>query len=175
LGKNKREIPFPATISDQPITRQSGIILEVIDSILSGWCSRSSQFVKSMQLEFVPVEEFYFALTLAVRTLEEISSAELVEQARSRLAEKFDQPSTVAASKQNTFNYVFQVQGYDNSPAPQLIVSIADWQDKLRLGSDYGWTLDAERKPVRTDRFEQRHEFVQALRSHLRDWLGIAL
>lgn len=128
-----------------------------------------------MQLEFVPVEEFYFALTLAVRTLEEISSAELVAQVRSRLAEKFGQPSTVAAAKQNTFNYVFLVHDYDNSPAAQLIVSIADWQDKLRLSSDYGWTLDAERKPVRTDRFERRQQFIQAVRSHLKDSLEISV
>ncbi|MBF2049621.1 MAG: hypothetical protein EDM05_66280 [Leptolyngbya sp. IPPAS B-1204] len=128
-----------------------------------------------MQLEFVPVEEFYFALTLAVRTLEEFGSPELVEQVRSRLQEKFGQPSTVAAAKQNTFNYVFLVQDYDNSPAPQLVVSVADWQDKLRLSSDYGWTLDAERKPVRTERFEQRGEFSQALRAHLSDWLDLPL
>ncbi len=128
-----------------------------------------------MQLEFVPVEEFYFALTLAVRTLEEFGRPELVEQVRSRLQEKFGQPSTVAAAKQNTFNYVFLVQDYDNSPAPQLVVSVADWQDKLRLSSDYGWTLDAERKPVRTERFEQRGEFSQALRAHLSDWLDLPL
>lgn len=126
-----------------------------------------------MRLEFVPVEEFYFALTLAVRTLEEIGNAELVEQTRLRLQDKFGQPSTVAAAKQNTFNYVFRVHEYDNSPAPQLVVSIADWQDKLRLSSDYGWTLDAERKPVRTDRFEQRDEFSQTLQTHLRDWIGL--
>jgi hypothetical protein len=128
-----------------------------------------------MRLEFVPVEEFYFALTLAVRTLEEFGDPDLVEQVRVRLQEKFGQPSTVAAAKQNTFNYVFFVQDYDNSPAPQLIVSIADWQDKLRLSSDYGWTLDAERKPIRTERFEQRPEFCQALRSHLHSWLGLPL
>jgi outer membrane protein assembly factor BamE (lipoprotein component of BamABCDE complex) len=128
-----------------------------------------------MQLEFVPVEEFYFALTLAVKTLEEVANADLVKQVRSRLEEKLGQPSTVAAAKQNTFNYVFRVQGYEGSPAPQLLVSVADWQDKLRLSSDYGWALDADRKPVRTEYFEQRHEFAQALRSHLQDWLGISL
>jgi hypothetical protein len=128
-----------------------------------------------MQLEFVPVEEFYFALTLAIRTLEEIEGLQLVEQTRLKLQDKFGQASTVAAAKQNTFNYVFRVHNYDNSPAPQLIVSIADWQDKLRLSSDYGWTLDAERKPVRTERFEQRSAFSQALRAHLQDWLGLPL
>lgn len=133
------------------------------------------QVAEVMRLEFVPVEEFYFALTLAVRTLEEFGDPELVEQVRLRLHEKFGQPSTVAAAKQNTFNYVFLVQDYDNSPASQLIVSIADWQDKLRLSSDYGWTLDADRKPIRTERFDQRPEFCQALRSHLQTWLGLPL
>jgi hypothetical protein len=128
-----------------------------------------------MQLEFVPVEEFYFALTLATKTLEEIESLPLVEQTRSRLQEKFGQASTVAAARQNTFNYVFRVHDYDNSPAPQLVVSIADWQDKLRFSSDYGWTLDAERKPVRTERFDQRSEFSQALRLHLQEWLNLPL
>lgn len=128
-----------------------------------------------MQLEFVPVEEFYFALTLAVKTLDEVESQDLVNQARSRLSEKFGQSSTVAAAKQNTFNYVFRVHGYDNSPAPQLIVSIADWQDKLRLSSDYGWVLDAERKPVRTENFHHREQFAQTLRSHLQDWLHLSL
>lgn len=71
-----------------------------------------------MQLEFIPVEEFYFALTLAVRTLEELDNPDLVQQMRSRLAEKCGQPSTVAAAQQNTFNYVFRVHNYDNSPAP---------------------------------------------------------
>jgi hypothetical protein len=128
-----------------------------------------------MQLEFVPVEDFYFALTLAVRTLEDIPDPELIEQMRSRLQEKFGQPSTVAAAKQNTFNYVFRVHNYDNSPANQLIVSVADWQDKLRLSSDYGWTLDAERKPIRTERFDHRPEFCQQLRSHLQEWLQVPI
>lgn len=128
-----------------------------------------------MRLEFVPVEEFYFALTLAVRTLEEIAGDELVNQVRSHLQNKLGQPSTVAAAKQNSFNYVFRVHEYDNSPAPQLVVSIADWQDKLRLSSDYGWALDDERKPVRTERFDQRPEFTQTLRSYLREHLDLPL
>jgi hypothetical protein len=125
-----------------------------------------------MQLEFVPVEEFYFALTLSVKTLDEIANPELLEQVRSRLSEKFGQPSTIAPSRQN-FNYVFRVSDHDSSPAGQLVVSISDWQDKLRLSSDYGWMLDAERKPVRSEQFEQRDEFAQELRSHLQDWLGV--
>lgn len=128
-----------------------------------------------MQLEFIPVEEFYFALTLAVRTLEELTEPGLTEAARSRLQAKFGQPSTVAAASQNSFNYVFRVHGYDNSPAQQLIVSVADWQDKLRLSSDYGWSLDKNHKPMRTERFAQREKFAQQLRSHLQNWLQIPI
>jgi hypothetical protein len=128
-----------------------------------------------MQLEFIPIEEFYFALTLAVRTLEEIGDPDLVEQVRSQLADKCGRPSTVAAAQQNSFNYVFRVQDYDNSPAEHLIVSIADWQDKLRLSTDYGWVLDQSRKPIRTEKFAQREQFGQDLRSHLQAWLDITL
>jgi hypothetical protein len=83
------------------------------------------------------------------------------------LASQFGQPSTVAAAQQNTFNYVFRVLDYDNSPAPQLIVSVADWQDKLRLGSDFGWTLDSDRKPTRTNKFADRAEFSEQLKQQL--------
>lgn len=114
-----------------------------------------------MQLEFVPVEEFYFALTLAVRSLVDIPQPDVAMQVKTALAEKFGQASTVAAASQNTYNYVFRVSEIDNSPAPQLVLSIADWQGNLRLSSDYGWTLDAERKPVRTEKFAQRGEFTQ--------------
>lgn len=127
----------------------------------------------AVQLEFIPVEDFYFALTLAVRTLEELEN-QPIEQVRSHLEAKFGRPSTVAAAQQNHFSYVFRVHGYDNSPADQLIVSISDWQAKLRLSSDYGWMLDENRKPVRTERFERRQEFTQQLRSHLENWLEIA-
>lgn len=127
-----------------------------------------------MQLEFVPVEEFYFALTLAVRTLAEVSSPGLADEIHDRLKQKYGQSSTVAAASQNTFNYVFRVSGYDNSPTPQLILSIADWQGNLRLSSDYGWMLDADRKPVRTEKFEQRSVFAQDVKSHLQTWLGVS-
>jgi hypothetical protein len=128
-----------------------------------------------MQLEFIPVEEFYFALTLAVRTLEDVDVPGLTAQVRSRLESECGQPSTVAAASQNTFNYVFRVLDIDNPPAKQLIVSIADWQGKLRLSSDYGWTLDAERKPIRTPLFPQRSQFTEQLRSHLQTWLQVPL
>ncbi len=128
-----------------------------------------------MQLEFIPVEEFYFALTLAVRTLEELNTPDLADKVRQRLETELGQPSTVAAASQNTYNYVFRVKDVDNSPAPQLILSIADWQGNLRLSSDYGWTLDSDRKPIRTEKFADREKFAQQVRSHLQDWLQLPL
>ncbi|HEY9828013.1 MAG TPA: hypothetical protein V6D19_21455 [Stenomitos sp.] len=128
-----------------------------------------------MRLEFVPVEDFYFALTLCVKTLEEISDSELILKVHGLLRDRFDQPSTVASAQQNTFNYVFRVLDYDNSPAPQLVVSIADWQDKLRLSSDFGWTLDGDRKPVRTDKFPLRASFNMELKQHLSQTLQLPL
>lgn len=129
----------------------------------------------AVQLAFIPVEEFYFALTLAVRTLEELEQPGLPEQVKMRLADLYGQPSTVAAASQNTYNYVFRVKDHDNSPSPQLIISISDWQEKLRLSSDYGWMLDAERKPIRTTRFDQRSAFCQQLRAQLQEQLQIPL
>jgi hypothetical protein len=87
---------------------------------------------ETLQLEFVPVQDFYFALTLAVRTLEDIGDAGLVDQVKMQLAQQFGQASTVASGHQNNFNYVFRVLNYDNSPAQSLIVSVADWQGKVR-------------------------------------------
>ncbi len=124
-----------------------------------------------MQLEFVPVEEFYFALTLCVKTLEEIPDDALIQTVKTTFADKFGQSSTVAAAQQNTFNYVFRVRDRDNSPAPQLVVSIADWQDKLRLGSDYGWALDGDRKPTRTDKFSERTAFAEEVKAQLHQML----
>lgn len=128
-----------------------------------------------MQLMFVPVEEFYFALTLAVRTLEEISTPGLADAVGAKLQRELGQSSTVAAASQNTYNYVFKVKDVDNSPNPQLMVSIADWQGSLRISSDYGWTLDENRKPVRTEKFEQRTEFAEQVKTHLHQWLEIPL
>ena len=128
-----------------------------------------------MKLEFIPVEKFYFALTLGVRTLEDVEKPDLVEEARSQLLLNCGKPSTVAPGKHNTFNYVFHIQGIDNSPSSQLIVSISDWQNKLRLSSDYGWTLDPARKPIRTEKHNLRSQFSQELRSHLQEWLEIPL
>jgi len=128
-----------------------------------------------MQLEFIPVEQFYFALTLAVRTLDDLTTPGLAAQVGKRLKETFEQPSTVAAANQNTYNYVFRVNGVDNSPADQLILSIADWQGNLRLSSDYGWMLDAERKAVRTEKFNQRPTFSQQVRAHLQEQFQVSL
>lgn len=131
--------------------------------------------LKSMELEFIPIEDFYFALTLAVKTLEEIERPGLTDTVRSRLENRYGEPSTIAAASQNTFNYVFRIYGCDNSPAPQLILTVADWQGKLRLSSDYGWMLDAERKPVKTVRHPQRQDFSHQVRSHLQNQLQVPL
>jgi len=128
-----------------------------------------------MQLEFISVEQFYFALTLAVRTLDDLTTPGLAAHVGKRLKETFEQPSTVAAANQNTYNYVFRVNGVDNSPADQLILSIADWQGNLRLSSDYGWMLDAERKAVRTEKFNQRPTFSQQVRAHLQAQFQVSL
>jgi len=128
-----------------------------------------------MQLIFVPVEEFYFALTLAVKTLEDITTPGLAAAVGTKLTQLFGQPSTVAAASQNTYNYVFKVPAIDNSPNSQLILSIADWQGNLRISSDFGWTLDAERKPIRTEKFSQRPEFANQIKIHLQDLLEMRL
>jgi hypothetical protein len=128
-----------------------------------------------LTLTFVPVQEFYFALTLSVRTLEEFGDATLVDAVRAKLEEKFGQSSTVAAAEQNNFNYVFRVLDYDNSPATGLIISVADWQGKIRLGSDYGWVLDDSRKSVRTDKFGLRPQFAEQLKAHLQTLLELPL
>jgi hypothetical protein len=59
--------------------------------------------------------------------------------------------------------------------APELVVSVADWQDKLRLSSDYGWALDADRKPVKTPENPQRPEFNNLLKAHLQELLSIQI
>lgn len=128
-----------------------------------------------MQLEFIPVESFYFAITLCLKTLEEFEDPALVAQVRTQLSQALGQSSTVAAAQQNTFNYTFKVVDYDNSPSPQLIVSILDWQDKLRLSSDYGWLLNGERKPERTEKFALRDQFCTDLKAHLRDQWQLAI
>ncbi|WP_299486300.1 hypothetical protein [Acaryochloris sp. IP29b_bin.137] len=127
-----------------------------------------------MQLEFVSVEEFYFAMTLCVRTLTEIENPELVAQMQEKLA-AYGQSSTVAAAQQNNFNYVFRVAGVDCAPAEELIVSIADWGEALRLGSDFGWILDEHRKPRRTEKFAQRDEFLQQLKAKLQAEFQVVL
>jgi hypothetical protein len=128
-----------------------------------------------MQLEFVPVEDFYFELTLAVKTLEEIATPGLAEKTGQLLKDRFGPSSTVAAASQNSYNYVFRVTDMDNAPFKRLTVSIADWQGSLRLGTDYGWTLNEEHKTVRSDKFADRTAFAEQLKPHLRTWLGIEI
>jgi len=128
-----------------------------------------------MQLEFVPVEEFYFELTLAVKTLEEIENPELAAKVGQILKDRFGQSSTVAAASQNSYNYVFKVLDVDNSPFHRLIVSVADWGNKLRLSSDYGWKLNGEHRAEKSDRFPGRDQFNQDFKAHLSDMLEITL
>jgi hypothetical protein len=128
-----------------------------------------------MQLEFVPVEDFYFELTLAVKTLEEIAQPDLAVKTGEMLKNRFGQSSTVASASQNSYNYVFRVTDVDNAPFKRLTVSIADWQGSLRLGTDYGWTLNEEHKTVRSDKFNDRTVFGEQLKAHLKEWLGIEL
>jgi hypothetical protein len=128
-----------------------------------------------MQLEFVPIEDFYFELTLAVKTLEELSTPGLAAQAKELLAAKYGEPSTIAGAAQNTFNYVFRVHEVDNSPFHRLIISIADWQGNLRLSSDYGWTLNAEHRAVRAPKHDDRPQFATDLKAHLSNLLGLPL
>lgn len=128
-----------------------------------------------MRLEFVPVEEFYFAITLCVRTLTEIENPELVAQMQEKLEATLGQSSTVAAAQQNLFNYVFRVYEVDRAPAEELIVSIAGWGEALRLSSDFGWILDENRKPKRTEKFAQRDEFLQQLKAKLQEEFQVVL
>jgi hypothetical protein len=128
-----------------------------------------------MQLEFVPVEEFYFELTLAVKTLEEIENPELAAQIGQILKARYGQSSTVASANQNTYNYVFQITDVDNSPFHRLIVSVADWGNKLRLGADYGWMLNGEHRAEKSDRFSGRDQFNQDFKAHLSEMLGVTI
>jgi hypothetical protein len=128
-----------------------------------------------MQLEFVPVEDFYFELTLAVKTLEEIENPELAAKIGQILKDRYEQSSTVASASQNTYNYVFKVTDVDNSPFHRLIVSVADWGDKLRLGSDYGWMLNSEHRAEKSDRFSGRGQFNQDFKAHLSEMLGVGI
>ncbi len=128
-----------------------------------------------MQLEFVPIEDFYFELTLAVKTLEEIPTPGLAAQVKERLLTQYGEPSTIAGATQNTYNYVFRVLDVDNSPFHRLIVTVADWQGQLRLGSDYGWTLNEEHRAIRSPKHDDRPQFTQDLKTHLQTALGIPL
>jgi hypothetical protein len=128
-----------------------------------------------MQLEFVPIEDFYFELTLAVKTLEEIPTPGLAAQVKERLQTQYGEPSTIAGAAQNTYNYVFRVLDVDNAPFHRLIVTVADWQGQLRLGSDYGWTLNEEHRAIRSPKHDDRPQFTQTLKTHLQTALGIPL
>jgi hypothetical protein len=126
-----------------------------------------------MQLEFVPVENFYFELTLALKPLGDIENPELAARVGAILKERFGQSSTVAAASQNTYNYVFKVTDVDNSPFNRLVVSIGDWGNNLRLSSDYGWMLNETHRAEKSDRFASREQFAQDFKAYVQTWLGI--
>jgi hypothetical protein len=125
-----------------------------------------------MQLQFVPVEEFYFALTLDTRVLHTLSDPGLVARLRRCLGERFGQASTVAAAEQNTFNYVFQVA--EGAP-PGTVVEVFDWGDQVRLSSNYGLERTPSGKVERLASFEERPEFARLLLAHLARELAIPL
>jgi len=85
-----------------------------------------------MQLEFIPVEAFYFALTLAVRPLEDLENPDLVEQVRSRLEQECGQPQSLPPNKIHLTMY-FAFMDTTTALHPSSLVSVADWQDNLRL------------------------------------------
>jgi hypothetical protein len=120
-----------------------------------------------MQLEFVPVEEFYFELTLALKPLGDIENPALAAQVGAILKERFGQSSTVAAANQNTYNYVFKVTDVDNSPFNRLVVSVGDWGNNLRLSSDYGWKLNETHRAEKSDRFASREQFAQDFKAYV--------
>ncbi len=126
-----------------------------------------------MQLTFVPVEEFYFELTLAIKPLGDLENAELAAHVGSILKERFGQSSTVASATQNTYNYVFKVTDVDNSPFNRLVVSIGDWGNNLRLSSVYGWMLNETHRAEKSDRFASRDQFAQDFKTYVQSWLGV--
>ncbi|BAC88814.1 hypothetical protein [Gloeobacter violaceus] len=125
-----------------------------------------------MQLDFVSVEEFYFALTLDTRLLYEWHDPALVEQVRLRLKAGYGEPSTVAAARQNTFNYVFRVIG--NLPANTLI-EVLDWGEQLRLNSNYGLERTPGGKVNRLPAYEERPQFAAAIAATLAQLLHVPL
>ena len=125
-----------------------------------------------MQLQFVPIEAFYFALTLDTRVLREWSGSSLVDEARIKLRARYGEPSTVAAARQNTFNYVFQVE---NSVSTGSVIEIFDWADQLRLSSNLGLERTASGKVNRLESFDQRPRFAAELSAHFSELLGMTL
>ncbi|AGY60264.1 hypothetical protein [Gloeobacter kilaueensis] len=125
-----------------------------------------------MQLEFVSVEDFYFALTLETRLLHEWNDAALVDQARLKLMAHYGEPSTIAAARQNTFNYVFRVSGGEGTGA---MVELLDWGEQLRLNSSYGLVRAPDGKVNRLESFEKRPAFAREVADYFAAQLGLPL
>lgn len=125
-----------------------------------------------MQLQFVPVDEFYFALTLDTRLLHSWTDSTLVARLREKLRGRFGQPSTVAAAEQNTFNYVFRVL----AEAPSgTILEVFDWGEQLRLGSNYGLERSSSGKVNRLVTFEERPDFARRASKWLASELAVVI
>jgi len=112
-----------------------------------------------MQLEFIPVEAFLLCPYPGGSPFRDLENPDLVEQVRSRLEQECGQPSTIAAANKIHLTMYFAFMDTTTALHPSSLVSVADWQDNLRLSSDYGSWI--RRKPVRTERFSQRSEFAQ--------------
>lgn len=126
-----------------------------------------------MQLQFVPVEEFYFALTLDTRLLLEWTDAQLVGQVQPALKAQYGQSSTVAAAKQNSFNYVFRIVAEDIPP--DTILEVFDWAEQLRLSSNYGLVRAQDGKVTRLTSYEQRPQLARQVSAHLSSVLAVEL
>lgn len=125
-----------------------------------------------MQLQFVSVEEFFFALTLDTRLLQSWNDAVLVKQLADQLKNRYGQASTVAAAPQNTFNYVFRV--VEGAP-PGTVVEVFNWGDQLRLSSNFGLERTASGKVEKRDNFDQRDQFSAQICAYFAEQLTVVL
>lgn len=124
-----------------------------------------------MQLQFVSVEEFYFALTLDTRLLQSWNDGELMRQLAEQLKNRYGQASTVAAAPQNTFNYVFRV--VEGAPAG-TVVEIFNWGEQLRLSSNFGLERTASGKAEKLDSYNQRSQFAIQVCAYFAETLTVA-
>jgi hypothetical protein len=125
-----------------------------------------------MQLQFVPVEEFYFALTLDTRLLQSWNDGVLVKQLAEQLKNRYGQASTVAAAPQNTYNYVFRV--VEGAPVG-TVVEVFNWGEQLRLSSNFGLERTASGKVEKRDSYDQRDQFAAQVCAYFAEQLAVVL